>query len=178
MNAPETPDDEERDALLMRLFVTHERAVLRFILGFVPALNDARDILQETAVTLWAKRTEFDPAREYLPWACGIARFKVREFWKKQPRWESFAQEDLLDLMEAQREAMRPELSEREARLRECVQKLPEDSRQVLVRYYVEGESIEEVARQQTRTVEAIYKLLQRVRRALLDCVQRLETAR
>jgi RNA polymerase sigma-70 factor (ECF subfamily) len=70
---------------------------------------------------------------------------------------------------------MQPDLSAREARLRECVQKLPDEPRQVLVQYYVEGETVDVLARRQGRTVEAIYKLLQRVRRTLLECVERAE---
>ena len=73
------------DAFL-RYFLTEERALLRYILQSVPMLSDARDVLQETLVTLWAKRQEFDGSRDFLPWAFGIARFKVPEFWRKQPR--------------------------------------------------------------------------------------------
>ena len=157
----------------MRLLLSHERAVLRFILTFLPSLADARDVLQETAVALWAKRAEFDAGRDFLPWACGFARMKVREFWKKQPRWEAFAQDDLIELIEARSQALKPELSAREARLQECVEKLPPPQRAVLAGYNVEGDSVEILAHRESKTVDAIYKLLQRVRRALLDCVER-----
>ena len=171
---PAPPDPQaEREAAFMRLLLTHERAVLRFILTLLPSLADARDVLQETAVALWAKRAEYDPAREFLPWACGFARMKVRELWRKQPRWEAFADEDLVELIEARRGALRPELSDREARLQDCVEKLPPPQRAVLAGYYLEGDTVETLAERDGKTVDAIYKLLQRVRRALLDCVER-----
>ena len=69
-------------------------------------LSDARDVLQETLLTLWTKRLEFDVARDFLPWAFGIARLKVLEFWRKQPRWESFANGDLQDLLDARQHAL------------------------------------------------------------------------
>ena len=45
-----SPDEEA----FLRQFMAGERAILRFILRYVPAVNDARDVLQETLVTLWA----------------------------------------------------------------------------------------------------------------------------
>lgn len=81
--------------------MTEEKAILRFILRYVPNISDARDVIEETFVTLWAKRGDFDATKEFLLWACGIARFKVKEFWRKRPRWESFANEDLITLIDA-----------------------------------------------------------------------------
>ena len=108
-NNQRSPDEEA----FLRQFMAEERALLRFILRYVPSVTDARDVLQETLVTLWAKRAEFDAMKEFLPWACGIARFKVREFWRKQPRWESFASEDLMALIDARRAVLEPEISAR-----------------------------------------------------------------
>ncbi len=164
-----TPDEE----VFLRLFMTEERALLRFILRYLPAVADARDVLQETLVTLWSKRSEFDATKEFLPWACGIARFKVREFWKRQPRWESFANEDLMALIDARLAVLEPEMTLRSEKLRECLAKLPEGQRDTLHRYYSEEESVEALALREGRSVEAIYKLLQRVRRALLECIER-----
>ena len=163
-----SPEEE----IFLRQFMTEERALLRFILRYLPAVSDARDVLQETLVTLWAKRAEFDATKEFLPWACGIARFKVKEFWRKRPRWESFANEDLMALIDARREVLEPEISLRGEKLQDCLIKLPNAQRNTLQRYYTEEETVETIALREGRSVEAIYKLLQRVRRALLDCIE------
>jgi RNA polymerase sigma-70 factor (ECF subfamily) len=168
-NSQRNPDEE----VFLRLFMTEERAVLRFILRYLPAVTDARDVLQETLVTLWSKRAEFDATKEFLPWACGIARFKVREFWRKQPRWESFANDDLMALIDARSAVLEPELSLRSEKLHDCLSKLPDGQRGVVQRYYSEDEPVESLALREGRSVEAIYKLLQRVRRALLECIER-----
>ena len=166
---PRSPDEEA----FLRQFMAEERALLRFILRYVPAVADARDVLQETLVTLWAKRAEFDATREFLPWACGIARFKVREFWRRQPRWESFAADDLMALIDARREVLEPEMSLRREKLNRCLAKLPAEQRATLQCYYAKEESVETLALREGRSVEAIYKLLQRVRQALLKCIER-----
>lgn len=162
--------DEEA---FLRQFMAEERPLLRFIMRYVPSVADARDVLQETLVTLWAKRAEFDATREFLPWACGIARHKVREFWRRQPRWQAFADHDLMTLIDARREELSAGLSLRAEKLRDCVAKLPPDQRSSLTRYYHDEESVETIALREGRTVEAVYKMLQRTRRSLLECVER-----
>lgn len=168
--APRRSAEEE---IFLRQFMTEERPLLRFILRYVPSVTDARDVLQETLVTLWAKRTEFDATREFLPWACGIARHKVREFWRKQPRWQAFAAEDLMDALDARRDALSVDLSLRTEKLRECLAKLPPEQRDSLDRYYAGEEPAESIALREGRSVEAFYKALQRTRRALLECIER-----
>ena len=167
---PHAPFEE---AAFLRQFMGEERALLRFILRYVPAINDARDVLQETLVTLWAKRAEFDESREFLPWACGIARFKVREFWRKQPRWAAFAETDLVALIDTRNEELGSELALRREKLRDCLAKLPTHQRATLERYYNEEEPVEVLAMREGRSADAIYKMMQRLRRALLECVER-----
>lgn len=163
------PDEEA----LFRHFMREERALLRFILRYVPAVVDARDVLQETLVTLWEKRADFDATHEFLPWACGIARFKVREFWRKHPRWASFARDDVIQLIDTRRSALDGELSVRAEKLRECLAKLPTSHRTILQRYYAEEESVENLALREGRSTDSIYKLIQRIRGALLECIER-----
>jgi RNA polymerase sigma-70 factor (ECF subfamily) len=166
---PRNPDEEA----FLRQFMAEERHLLRFILRYVPAVADARDILQETLVTLWTKRADFDATREFLPWACGIARHKVREFWRRQPRWQAFAETDLMNLIDARREELAPELTLRAEKLRDCLARLPAETRAQLQGYYERDESVETIALRAGRTTEAVYKLMQRTRRTLLDCVER-----
>lgn len=169
LKSQRNPDEEA----FLRLFMAEERHLLRFILRYVPAVADARDILQETLVTLWNKREDFDATREFLPWACGIARNKVREFWRRQPRWQAFADGDLMTLIDARREELAPELALRAEKLRACLGQLPEEARAQLQGYYERDESVESIALRAGRSTEAVYKTLQRSRRALLECVER-----
>lgn len=101
MDSSPSPLHSGHEDAFLRKFLAGERLLLGYILRSVPMLPDARDVLQETILTLWAKRMEFDARRDFLPWALGIARLKVLEFWRKRPRWESFAQDALQDLMDA-----------------------------------------------------------------------------
>ena len=70
---PPPADDHER---FMRLFLAHEREIMRLILIYVPQQADACDVLQETAVALWNRFSDYDPGRPFVNWACGFAGSK------------------------------------------------------------------------------------------------------
>lgn len=176
MDSPSSSHAPGNGDAFLRHILTAERVLLSYIVRSVPMLPDARDVLQETLLTLWAKRLEFDPTRDFLPWAFGIARLKVLEFWRKQPRWESFAQGDLQDLLDARQQKLEGELSERTERLRECLRKLPPAHHALLHRYYTAEETIETIAQTEARSVDSVYKALQRIRRVLSDCITRSST--
>jgi hypothetical protein len=60
------PDTER----FVRLFLDGQREILRYILALVPGIDDAQEILQETAVDLWQKFDRYDPAIPFTPWVC------------------------------------------------------------------------------------------------------------
>ena len=55
--------------------------------------------------------------------------------------------------------------------LETCVEALPEDSRRLLNDRYRDANSLQDVATREGTTPNALYKTLQRVRKALRDCV-------
>ncbi len=78
----------------------------------------------------------------------------------------------------ARREEIAPELNRRVDPLRECVDELPTNNRTLIQKYYFEQTPIEEISNDVGRTVDAIYKALQRLRSALMECVNgKLSTA-
>jgi RNA polymerase sigma-70 factor, ECF subfamily len=161
-------DDHER---FMRLFLAHERTILRTVLIYVPHEADAYDIVQETAVALWKRFPEYDPERPFVNWACGFARLEVRRFRKRAARL--MLSEEAVGALMSSEDRLPPEQAQRERFLAECRQQLPPEHRSVLDGYYLKDEPVEVLAQKHERSVDAIYKLLQRTRRALLECIER-----
>lgn len=156
----------------MRLFLAHEPAILRAVLVFVPQRHDARDIVQETAVALWRHFGDFDPARPFVNWACGFARMEVRRFLRRAQRRAALSEQAVIALKATER-IETGWLEEHARHLAECRERLAPEHRRVLDGYYVDETSVEALAERHGRSVEAIYKLLQRIRHALLDCMER-----
>lgn len=162
-------DDHER---FMRLLLTHEPEILRSVLVFVPHRPDARDIMQETAVALWSHFDEYDPSRPFVNWAYGFARNEVRRFLRAKQRRQVLTERAAAALM-ATADATEEVRIERERHLTACLQRLPVEQRRLLDGYYFRDRSVETLAREHGRTVEAIYKALQRIRSALRQCIER-----
>ena len=51
-----------------------------------PQRNDARDIVQDTAVGLWQHFAQYDAERPFVNWALGFARMHVRRFFRAVER--------------------------------------------------------------------------------------------
>jgi RNA polymerase sigma-70 factor (ECF subfamily) len=84
-----------------------------------------------------------------------------------------FSDAALLRLSAAEAELRTSECRARSDALAHCLETLPEGERR-LVRLRYEGDrSIQDIAKQEKRTVGAIYTALSRIRKALLACVER-----
>ncbi len=166
------PNDDDPHERFMRLLLEHEPAILRSVLVFVPQRADARDIVQETAVALWRHFPSYDPQRPFVNWACGFARIEVRRFLRRRQRRAQLSEAAAIALM-ATEDAEAPGRDERERHLQECRQLLAPEHRRLLDGYYLEDLGVAALAQRHARSEEAIYKMLQRIRQALLECMQR-----
>ncbi len=146
------------------------RALIRSLL---PREADVNDVLQETNMVLWRKRGEFDQAKRFMPWACGIAANLVKVHLRKQykQQWVPF-DEELVSQIAAQAQLRSENFDERLEVLNECIKKLPEGQRRLVDLRYSEGASVTAIANLVGRTVDAISMTLYRARQGLAKCVQ------
>jgi len=107
------------------------------------------DVLQEANKILWIKRADWDPETAFLKWAYRICYFQA----KAEPRDET--------------------PRERERALLGCLRKLRSDDREVLLRRYQSGESIDQLAVDLGVAANTLSQRLRRIRIRLHDCVQR-----
>lgn len=171
---PPTPDSEpDAHARFMRLFLGSEREIFRYVAVLVPRVADAQDVVQQTAVALWKKFDQYNPAQPFTPWACRFALLEARQFLRRDQRWGMLLDENLIDTLVERRTALDSEMERRFSHLADCLRKLAPEQRQTVERYYYERRPVEELAAQAGRSVEAVYKILQRVRQALGECVTR-----
>lgn len=157
----------------LRAFTSHEPAIRAFVRRLVPARADADDVLQETAIVLWEKFGEFRPGGDFRAWACGIARFKVLAWLRDRGRKRLVLAEDVVETLADEAAEHDSRLDRQRAALEACFEKLPADDRALLARAYQPDVKIQEVAATSGRTVGGFYQWLHRLRRLLLDCVER-----
>lgn len=158
----------------VRRFVRHQQDLYAYILTLVPHTADAQDILQETAVALWAKVDDYNPDEPFMPWAARFAWFQVRKHRLYQARRHrhvvALSNEAVAALAtdRAEFEAITPR---RGQILQECVEKLVGDDRLLLRERYDLKVPMREAAQQRGVEPGQLYKRLGRIRHTLLDCI-------
>jgi RNA polymerase sigma-70 factor (ECF subfamily) len=128
--------------------------------------------MQEVVVVLWEKFEEFDLSRDFRKWACGVARFEVLAFLRDRARDRHVFDESLL--LTLADEGIEDSTGDtRRAALEECLQKLLPRQREVVLAAYESGAQIDKIANQRGQTPMSLYKVLHRIRLALLECIER-----
>lgn len=169
----QTPESSAaRTAEVQALFVHHAFQLRGFVVALMPDLALVDDIVQETFLTVTAKAGTFDADRDFLPWACGVARFKIMEARRKAARQCQPLSEEVLEALCAAEPPATPD-EERLARLVACLEKLPRQSRRIVELFYQQAHKPAEIARHVGWSVNAVYVALSRARTALRQCVER-----
>lgn len=167
------PDRETRDRdQFLRLFLSSERELFRYVAALVPNVVDAQEIVQQTALALWEKFDQYDPARPFTPWACRFALNVAKQWMARRRRWSAVLDGNLAEQLLDRRRELLPQMEARLGHLDDCVEKLPDDQRAVIDGYYFRQAGIEAVAGEARQSVDAVYKSLQRIRRSLRDCIE------
>jgi RNA polymerase sigma-70 factor (ECF subfamily) len=156
----------------MRLFLSHERRLRGLILTMVPNWTDAEDVLQETSAVMWRKFDQFTPGTDFAAWALAIARFQALDFIKRRKVRRAKFSDQLLDQIADEVAARHRELDARHDALEHCLGKLNDRDRTLIRLRYTESATPQQVAQQTGRTIHAVYKALNRLHEALLQCVR------
>jgi RNA polymerase sigma-70 factor (ECF subfamily) len=163
-------------AEFIRLYLAAEKDLFRYVCALLPRPQDARDVVQETAVALWEDFDRYDRTRPFVPWALGFALNMVRKHAEREGRKLLLLKDEiLLEKITAEQQSQRPSLEARQLRLEHCLKKLSTTQANLVRGYYWDGLGVEALAAQTRSTVAAVYKRLQRIRALLLNCVQQLE---
>jgi RNA polymerase sigma-70 factor (ECF subfamily) len=160
-------------ARFVRLFVDEQREVLRYILALVPDIDDAHEILQETAVDLWRKFDRYDPACPFAPWACRFAFLRVLKFREQKLRRSKYLSLESITRLAAERSEKDEILEDRRRALAACLKQLSDSERLMVEQHYWREMPVAKIAEVTGRNISTLYKALERVRRRLFECVNR-----
>lgn len=168
------PDlNDQQHEQFLRLLAEHEPALRTFVRSLLPTRGDAAEVMQEVAVVLWRKFAEFDAARDFRKWAFGVARYEALAHLRDRARERLVFNDELVGKLADEAAAAEPRHEAQREALETCLQKLPEAQRALVLGAYAQGTRIDALAAQRGQTAMALYKLLQRIRQALLECVGR-----
>ncbi len=168
-----TRETTERDdhALFIQLYTANQHRVLGFLLTLTGNRNVADDLLQETAVTLFTKFSEFEQGTDFAAWACQVAYWKVMNYRRSVARNGEYLSDELVERLAERAVEIGPTIDARRHALDACLRRLDDRDRAFLMARYEPNGSVARAAQLAGRTTTAAYKALTRLRRALRDCV-------
>lgn len=141
------------DEEFVELVRAHYESVYRFLFRFVRTREEAENLTQETFIKAWRHLKKFDPTKNFKTWVFTIAKNTALDFLKKKSESNSvsLSVDEILDSAEQvpDNAPLPPEIFARSetAKLVETeLNKLGVSDRTVLILYYFEGLTFQEIS--------------------------------
>ena len=157
----------------IRLLAAHSHSLYRYIFTLLPDPDQAQDVYQDAVMTLWEKFGSYRPDEPFLPWAYRFAHFKVLAHRKKNRRQPAMLDCDVLDILAVEQVEEDERLEARLRLLPGCLDKLTANERRLVELRYDSRATIAQIAEQTGRLADTLYRVLHRVRKKLLNCIER-----
>jgi len=165
--------DSDRSTDFLTLLTQHDRSLSVYVYSLVAPSADADDILQQTKMVMWRSFDQFEPGTNFLAWARKVAFNQILTYRRQKKRDHLPLSEETLEAIGHEVAKLSDQADGRREALQECLRRLPEEQRQmVLLRYYEELD-IDNIAERISSTSGAVYRALSRVRFTLLACVEK-----
>lgn len=174
MSDTDQQSDRISEGEFMRLFVKHEPALRAFARSILPTWDAVDDALQEASVVMWEKLDQLRNEDGFLPWAKVILRFKCLSAATASRKNRPLLSHEVLELLADEAEAA-PEtqlVAVRRA-LETCLKQFSEAHQDLLLAPYSGDGQVTQLAEDCGKSVNALYKVLGRLREKLGTCIRR-----
>lgn len=168
---PEQPLSGDHQRQFLRLLSVHQRRIYAYLFTLIPNRDDAEDLLQEVLIALWDKFDQYDPERDFMAWALKFAYLHACNARRKYARSPLVFSDMLLTSLADETAQAVEQLDQRHDALQNCLHKLPDRERELILSRYESDVSVKRLAERLDQPVTKVYKRLARIRRDLLDCV-------
>jgi len=156
------------------LWTKAQPAVAAFIGSAIPDFHEAEDMLQEVAVVVAEKFSDYDRERPFIGWAIGIAKHKIIDHGRRKKTQANILVDsevlahvaDAYEEMDGQFERMKPALDL-------CIKALQGRSRHLFEMRYKSEFTPKQIANKLGQSTNAIYIQLHRVRDSLGKCIRK-----
>lgn len=147
-----------------------------FVRCLMPGDPGVDDVVQQTNLVVWRKRSSFKPGTDFRAWMFTIARLEVLAHRKRAGRksWlvidEALTQRLAESMAATSRDTPRNRLG---SLLESCMERLKPAERRVIERFYFDNESLRSIAAAEATSEGAMKVRLHRIRASLRRCIER-----
>lgn len=164
---------ERHDEQIVQLIGSCQRSLLMYLLGLLGSQDLAEEALQNTNVVLWQKRREYRLDTKFFAWACRIAHLEACSLRRRRSRKVPVFSDVFMGELSVDLEAAVQTPHPLEAFLRECLNLLDGQERELLDRRYADGATTQSVAQASQQSARTVYRNLERIHERLFDCISR-----
>ena len=139
-------------------------------------------MVQDVLMTALEQQDRFDQVVPVGAWLRGIARNKIREYWRRNQREPVLVSSEVLERLEQvvanhESQALAPDYKKRRLqRLRSCMERLTDRAREMLRLRYQEGRRSQEIGQCLKMAVASVDMAMSRARKLLRACMaERIE---
>lgn len=170
---PQQPPPSDRQEEFIGLLNGAHTLLLRYIMSLVVNRHDAEDILQRASMVMWRRFATYESGTDFIAWATTVAFYEVRNFQRTLGRSRVTFDDELMQILAAERALDVRRASPQLEALEHCIQKLDPSGRNLVRAVYVQGLEVGEYAERQGLARQTVYNKLNLIRRSLVECVQR-----
>jgi len=163
----------DRSELLVRLLISHQDDLFRYIFCLLPNREDAQDVLQETSVAIYRKFASYDEQKPFLAWAFGFAHLEVLKHRERSTRDSRHLSDELVGLLARERQDQHTTLQARLDTLETCLKELSTADRELIHHRYALNWPIEQILASFQTSRRTLFRNLDRIRRNLFTCINR-----
>lgn len=164
---------DDRGERFLRFYSGCEGQLRAYLMALLGNWTDVEDVFQDTTLALWRSFDDFSPDSNFMIWAKQIAFHRVLQFRVVKQRRGVPCSDAFLNAVHQTIVGQSDQLETRLRALADCVAKLAEADRKLVALRYESNRSIKDVATHIGRPANTLYKALERIRHALVVCVER-----
>jgi RNA polymerase sigma-70 factor (ECF subfamily) len=158
----------------VKRLMEHRSMLHSFVYALLRDPHLTEDILQEVAVVLWSKYSEFTPGTDFGAWARSVAYREVLSARRSEARARRYMDDACAQQILAayQRREESVDTASHRLALRRCMGQLNSDLRDIMRCRYALSMSSREIAQKFSRTAQAVDAIVYRIKKLLSDCVR------
>lgn len=169
---PTPLSDTER---FISLLARSEHSLAVYVMALVGHPQDADDILQQGKLVMWRSFSSFQQGTNFHAWARKVLFHQILSYRKRKKRDRLVLSDELLAIAHSGLEE-HPLLETSAATLlKGCLERLSPENKAILQQRYFDDQSVEAISDSTGRTVEAVYRLLSRLRSRIGDCLEQAQ---
>ena len=155
------------------LLTSHQTRLFGYIVSLLGNAESAWDVLQETNRVLIEKRAAFESGTSFVNWSLTVAQFQTRAWLRDKGRDRHVVTSEIVELMAQEGcVATWKAWDGRLSALETCMARLTDKNREMLKMRYVQEETILEISKNSSRSVNNLKQLFFRLRKSLAECIK------